>query len=97
VPGAPARQLDWFQSITTVQYGGEKRWEEYRKKVGPQCDRESEDETADILGFQETDRYPTAVFVPSEVRGLSFPRVASVLSVEDNIRLETDLLLRRSS
>jgi polyisoprenoid-binding protein YceI len=100
----------------------------------------------------ETDRYPTAVFVPSEVRGLSFPlpqtgsasfelvgdltvrdatrritweatatfngqdvsvrasmafrfedfglsipRVASVLSVEDNIRLETDLLLRRSS
>jgi polyisoprenoid-binding protein YceI len=100
----------------------------------------------------ETERYPAAVFVPSEVRGLSFPlpqtgtasfelvgeltvrdvtrrvrweatatfngpevsvqagtafrfadfglsipRVASVLSVEDNIRLETDLLLRRSS
>jgi len=98
----------------------------------------------------ETDRYPHAVFVPSEVRGLpvplpqtgtvSFdlvgdltirdatrrvtweasatihgqdlsvqartafrfadfalrvPRVSSVLSVEDNIRLETDLLLRR--
>jgi polyisoprenoid-binding protein YceI len=98
----------------------------------------------------ETDRYPHAVFVPIEVRGLpvplpqtgtaSFdlvgdltirdatrrvtweaaatvrgedlsvqartafrfadfglrvPRVASVLSVEDNIRLETDLLLRR--
>jgi polyisoprenoid-binding protein YceI len=100
----------------------------------------------------ETDRYPTAVFVPNEVRGLSFPlpqtgsasfelvgdltvrdatrritweatatfngqdvsvrastafrfadfglsipRVASVLSVQDNIRLETDLLLRRSA
>jgi polyisoprenoid-binding protein YceI len=100
----------------------------------------------------ETERYPTAVFVPTEVRGLRFPlpqtgtapfelvgdltvrdvtrriiweatatfngqdvsvqaktafrfadfglsipRVASVLSVEDNIRLETDLLLRRSS
>ena len=99
----------------------------------------------------ETDRYPHAVFVPSEVRGLpvplpqtgtvSFdlvgdfsirdatrrvtweasatihgqdlsvqaktafrfvdfalrvPRVSSVLSVEDNIRLEIDLLLRRS-
>jgi len=29
--------------------------------------------------------------------GLSIPRVASVLSVEDNIRLEADLLLRRSS
>jgi polyisoprenoid-binding protein YceI len=29
--------------------------------------------------------------------GLSIPRVASVLSVEDNIRLETDLLLRRST
>jgi polyisoprenoid-binding protein YceI len=29
--------------------------------------------------------------------GLSIPRVASVLSVEDSIRLETDLLLRRSS
>jgi hypothetical protein len=29
--------------------------------------------------------------------GLSIPRVASVLSVEDNIRLETDPLLRRSS
>jgi polyisoprenoid-binding protein YceI len=29
--------------------------------------------------------------------GLSIPRVASVLSVEDNIHLETDLLLRRSS
>ena len=100
----------------------------------------------------ETDRYPTVVFVPTELRGLrvplpptgtaSFeligdltvrdatrritweatttvngqdvsvrartafhfadfglhvPRVAVVLSVEDNIRLETDLLLRRSS
>jgi polyisoprenoid-binding protein YceI len=100
----------------------------------------------------ETDRYPMAVFVPTEVRGLPFPlpqtgsasfeligdltirdatrrmtweatatfngpdvsvqaktgfrfadfrlgipRVASVLSVEDNIRLETDLLLRRST
>lgn len=98
-----------------------------------------------------TDRYPTVVFVPSEVRGLrlplpqtgtasfelvgdltvrdmtrrvtweatatfngpgvsvrvrtalrfadfglSVPRVAVVLSVEDTIRLETDLLLRRS-
>jgi hypothetical protein len=29
--------------------------------------------------------------------GLTIPRVSSVLSVEDNIRLETDLLLRRSS
>lgn len=29
--------------------------------------------------------------------GLSIPRVASVLSIEDNIRLEADLLLRRSS
>src|SRR5262245_13515908 len=29
--------------------------------------------------------------------GLSIPRVASVLSVEDNIQIETDLLLRRSS
>ena len=29
--------------------------------------------------------------------GLGIPRVASVLSVEDNIRLETDLLLRRST
>jgi hypothetical protein len=28
--------------------------------------------------------------------GLSIPRVSSVLSVEDDIRLETDLLLRRS-
>jgi hypothetical protein len=28
---------------------------------------------------------------------LSIPRVASVLSVEDSIRLETDLLLRHSS
>lgn len=28
--------------------------------------------------------------------GLRIPRVASVPSVEDNIRLETDLLLRRS-
>jgi polyisoprenoid-binding protein YceI len=100
----------------------------------------------------ETERYPTAVFIPGEVRGLPFPlpqtgtasfeligdltmrettrrvtweatatfngqevnvqaktsfrfadfglsipRVASVLSVEDTIRLETDLLLRRSS
>jgi polyisoprenoid-binding protein YceI len=100
----------------------------------------------------ETDRYPTAVFVPTEMRGLPFPllptgtatfelvgnftvrdvtrriswqatatftdqevnvqartafrfadfglsipRVASVLSVEDNIQLEADLLLRRSS
>jgi polyisoprenoid-binding protein YceI len=100
----------------------------------------------------ETDRYPTAVFVPTEVHrlhfplpqagtasfelvgdltvrgvtrrisweatatfngqdvsvqaktafrfadfGLSIPQVASVLSVEDNIRLETDLLLRRRS
>ena len=100
----------------------------------------------------ETERHPTAVFIPSEVRGLPFPlpqtgtasfeligdltirgttrpitweatatfngqevsvqaktsfrfadfglsipRVASVLSVEDTIRLETDLLLRRSS
>jgi polyisoprenoid-binding protein YceI len=100
----------------------------------------------------ETERHPTAVFIPSEVRGLTFPlpqtgtasfeligdltirgttrpttweatatfngqevsmqaktsfrfadfglsipRVASVLSVEDTIRLETDLLLRRSS
>jgi polyisoprenoid-binding protein YceI len=100
----------------------------------------------------ETERYPTTVFVPTEIRGLPFPmpqsgtalfeligdltvrgvtrritwdatatfdgqdvsvqaqtafrfadfglsvpRVASVLSVEDNIRLETDLLLRRSS
>jgi polyisoprenoid-binding protein YceI len=100
----------------------------------------------------ETERHPTAVFIPSEVRGLPFPlpqtgtvsfeligdltirgttrpttweatatfngqevsmqaktsfrfadfglsipRVASVLSVEETIRLETDLLLRRSS
>jgi len=100
----------------------------------------------------ETERHPTAVFIPSEVRGLPFPlpqtgtavfeligdltirgttrritweaaatfngqeisvqaktsfrfadfslsipRVASVLSVEDSIRLETDLLLRHSS
>jgi polyisoprenoid-binding protein YceI len=100
----------------------------------------------------ETERHPTAVFIPSEVRGLPFPlpqtgtasfeligdltmrettrritweamatfqgqeisvqaktsfrfadfslsipRVASVLSVEDTIRLETDLLLRYSS
>ncbi len=100
----------------------------------------------------ETDRYPTVVFVPIELRGLRLPppqtgtvsfelvgdltvrdatrritweataafngqdatvraqtafrfadfglrvpRVAVVLSVEDNIRLETDLLLRRSS
>jgi polyisoprenoid-binding protein YceI len=100
----------------------------------------------------ETERHPTAVFIPSEVRGLPFPwpqtgtasfeligdltirettrriawdatatlngqeisvqaktsfrfadfslsmpRVASVLSVDDMIRLETDLLLRRSS
>jgi polyisoprenoid-binding protein YceI len=100
----------------------------------------------------ETERYPMAVFIPSEVRdlpfplpqtgtasfelvgdltmrettrrltweatatfqgqevnvqaktsfrfgdfGLSIPRVASVLSVEDTIRLETDLLLRRGS
>jgi polyisoprenoid-binding protein YceI len=100
----------------------------------------------------ETERHPTAVFIPSEVRGLPFPlpqtgsasfeltgdltirdttrrvtweaaatfngqkvnvqaktsfrfadfdlsipRVASVLSVEDTIRLETDLLLQRSS
>jgi polyisoprenoid-binding protein YceI len=100
----------------------------------------------------ETERHPTAVFIPSEVRGLPFPlpqtgttsfeligdltmrettrrltweatatfngqeisvqaktsfrfadfglsipRVASVLSVEDTIRLETDLLLRRGS
>ena len=29
--------------------------------------------------------------------GLSIPRVASVLSVEETIRLETDLLLRRGS
>jgi hypothetical protein len=29
--------------------------------------------------------------------GLGIPRVASVLSVEDNIRLETDLLLRRGT
>ena len=100
----------------------------------------------------ETERHPTAVFIPSEVRGLPFPlpqtgtasfeligdltirettrritweatatfngqeisvqaktsfrfadfalsipRVASVLSVEETIRLETDLLLRRGS
>jgi polyisoprenoid-binding protein YceI len=100
----------------------------------------------------ETERYPSAVFVPLEVRGLAWPlpqsgsatfeltgdfivrtvtrrttwqatatfsgtdvdvrartafrfadlgleipRVASVLSVEDDIRLELDLLLRRSS
>jgi polyisoprenoid-binding protein YceI len=100
----------------------------------------------------ETERYPTAVFVPLEVRGLSvplprsgsatvelvgdftvrtvtrrttwqatatfngaevdarartafrfgdlglhIPRVASVLSVEDDIRLELDLVLRRNS
>jgi polyisoprenoid-binding protein YceI len=100
----------------------------------------------------ETERHPTAVFIPSEVRGLpvplpqtgtaaveligdmtlrgttrrltweatatfngqevsvqaktsfrfddfglSIPRVASVLSVEDTIRLEADLLLRRGS
>jgi polyisoprenoid-binding protein YceI len=100
----------------------------------------------------ETERHPTAVFIPSELRGLPFPlpqtgaaafeligdltirettrritweatatfngqeisvqaktsfrfadfslsipRVASVLSVEDSIRLETDLLLRHSS
>jgi polyisoprenoid-binding protein YceI len=100
----------------------------------------------------ETGRYPTAVFIPNEVRGLPFPlpqtgtasfelmgdltirettrritweatatfngqevsvqaktsfrfadfglsipRVASVLSVEETIRLETDLLLRRGS
>ncbi len=100
----------------------------------------------------ETDRYPTVVFVPTEVRGLPVPlprtgtvpfelvgdltvrdttrritwqatatfsdqevgvqaktafrfgdfglrtpRVSVVLSVEDDIRLETDLLLRRSS
>jgi polyisoprenoid-binding protein YceI len=100
----------------------------------------------------ETERYPTAVFVPTDVRGLSvplpqsgtatfeltgdftvrtvtrrttwqatatfsgaevdvrartafrfadlglqIPRVASVLSVDDNIRLELDLVLRRSS
>jgi polyisoprenoid-binding protein YceI len=100
----------------------------------------------------ETGRHPTAVFIPSEVRGLPFPlpptgtasfeligdltirattrritweatatfngqevsvqaktsfqfadfglsipRVASVLSVEETIRLETDLLLRRGS
>jgi polyisoprenoid-binding protein YceI len=100
----------------------------------------------------ETERYPTVVFTPTEVRGLLFPfpqtgttsfelvgdltvrdvarrtswqatatfngsevsvqantafrfadfglsipRVASVLSVEDNIRLETDLMLRRGS
>jgi polyisoprenoid-binding protein YceI len=100
----------------------------------------------------ETERYPTTVFIPTEIRGLQFPfpqngaasfeligdltvrdvtrrvtweataafngpdvnvqaktafrfadfgltipRVSSVLSVEDNIRLETDLLLRRSS
>ena len=100
----------------------------------------------------ETERYPTAVFIPSELRGLPFPlpqtgtasfeligdltirdtsrratweatatfngqevsvqaktsfrfsdfglsipRVASVLSVEDTIHLETDLLLRRGS
>jgi polyisoprenoid-binding protein YceI len=99
----------------------------------------------------ETERYPTVVFVPTEVRGLSFPlpqtgttsfelvgdltvrdvtrrtsweatatfngqevsvqartafrfgdfglsipRVSSVLSVEDDIRLETDLLLQRN-
>ena len=100
----------------------------------------------------ETERYPTTVFVPTDMRGLQFPlpqsgtvsfeligdltvrgmtrrvtweatatfngqdvnvqartafrfadfgltipRVASVLSVEDNIQLETDLLLRRTS
>ena len=100
----------------------------------------------------ETERYPMAVFIPSELRGLPFPlpqtgtasfelvgdltirdttrratweatatfsgqevsvkaktsfrfadfglsipRVASVLSVEDTIRLETDLLLQRGS
>jgi polyisoprenoid-binding protein YceI len=100
----------------------------------------------------ETERYPAAVFIPSDVRGLPFPlpeagtasiellgdltirdttrrvtweatatfngpeisvqaktsfrfedfglsipRVASVLSVEETIRLETDLLLRRGS
>ena len=100
----------------------------------------------------ETERYPTAVFIPSELRGLPFPlpqtgtasfeligdltirdttqpvtweatatfngqevsvqaktsfrfadfglsipRVASVLSVEDTIHLETDILLRRGS
>jgi polyisoprenoid-binding protein YceI len=100
----------------------------------------------------ETERYPTAVFIPTDVRGLSvplpqsgtatfeltgdftvrtvtrrttwqatatfngaevdvrartafqfadlglqIPRVASVLSVDDNIRLELDLVLRRSS
>ena len=100
----------------------------------------------------ETERYPMAVFIPSELRGLPFPlpqagtasfelvgdltirdttrratwegmatfsgqevsvqaktsfrfadfglsipRVASVLSVEETIRLETDLLLRRGS
>ena len=100
----------------------------------------------------ETERHPTAVFVPTDVRGLSvplpqngtatfeltgdftvrtvtrrttwqatatfsgpevdvrartafrfadlglqIPRVASVLSVDDNIRLELDLVLRRSS
>jgi polyisoprenoid-binding protein YceI len=100
----------------------------------------------------ETERYPTAVFIPNELRGLPFPlpqtgtasfelignltirdtshhatweatatfngqevsvqaktsfrfsdfglsipRVASVLSVEDTIHLETDLLLRRGS
>jgi polyisoprenoid-binding protein YceI len=100
----------------------------------------------------ETGRYPLAVFVPTELRGLQFPfppsgtasfeligdltvrdvtrrvtweatatfngldvnvqaktafrfadfdltipRVSSVLSVEDNIRLETELMLRRSS
>jgi polyisoprenoid-binding protein YceI len=100
----------------------------------------------------ETERYPTTVFVPTDIRGLQFPlpqsgtvsfeligdltvrgrtrrvtweatatfngqdvnvqartafrfadfgltipRVASVLSVEDNIQLETDLLLRRTS
>jgi hypothetical protein len=28
---------------------------------------------------------------------LTIPRVSSVLSVEDNIRLETELMLRRSS
>jgi polyisoprenoid-binding protein YceI len=118
---------------------------------GLQSDRDRRDSYVQRRTL-ETERYPTAVFVPTEVRGLHFPfpqsgtasfeligdltvrdvtrritweatatikgeevsvqaktafrfadfgltvpRVASVLSVEDAIHLEANLLLRRSS
>src|SRR5688572_12126075 len=51
--------------------------------------------TATFSGAEVDVRARTAFRFPD--LGLQIPRVASVLSVDDNIRLELDLILRRSS